>query len=311
MTTLITHDTVAHKLSWPGAVAALRAGHLRPRAETKDLFLGPGTRTLLNRAAYIEGLGYGVKAVSVFDENAARGKPTVQGAMTVFDPNDGAVTAVIDATLVTEFKTAADSVLGASLLARPNSRHLLVVGAGVVAASLVQAYSALFPDLDRISIWARRPEQAEALISRLHGVKPALHAVTDLAGAAATADIITSATMARAPILMGSWLRPGTHVDLIGAYKPDMREADDALISQNALFVDSRDTTIHHIGELMIPIAAGVITEDDIRGDLYDLLSAPGPRRRSDDEITVFKNGGGAHLDLMIAAYIAQAIERG
>lgn len=310
MPDLITHDAVAHRLTWHGAVDALRAGHLRPKAEIKDLFLGPGTRTLLTRAAYIEGLGYGVKAVSVFDENAARGKPTIQGAMTVFSPDDGAVTAVIDSALVTGFKTAADSVLGALHLARPDSRHLLIVGAGVVAANLIDAYLALFPGIERISIWARRPEQATALIAGLTDVKAVVEAATDLPRAAASADIIACATMARAPVLMGRWIRPGTHVDLIGAYKPDMREADDALIAAAALHVDSRDTTIRHIGELMIPIAAGVIDEDAVRGDLYDLVAMPGPARQGDAEITVFKNGGGAHLDLMIAAYIAEVSQR-
>jgi ornithine cyclodeaminase len=305
---LITYEDAAEALSWPGAVEALRQGHLRPRADIADLFLGPATATLLNRAAYVEGLGYGVKAVTVVDGNAAKGLPTVQGAMMVFEPGTGGLAAIIDSRLVTEFKTAADSVLGARLLARHDSRHLLVVGAGAVARSLVAAYGALFPALERISVWARRPEQAEALVAGLAGGEAPIVAVTDLAGAVAAADIVSSATMARAPVLRGEWVLPGTHVDLIGAYKADMREADDALIAGGALYVDSRDTTVHHIGELMLPLAAGVITEADVRGDLYDLVPGRAPARSGDTEITVFKNGGGAHLDLMIAAYIAEAV---
>ncbi|PLX35416.1 MAG: ornithine cyclodeaminase, partial [Hyphomicrobiales bacterium] len=114
-----------------------------------------------------------------------------------------------------------------------------------------------------------------------------------------------TATMARDPVLKGAWVRPGTHIDLIGAYKADMREADDALISAGPLFVDARQTTIGHIGELTIPIANGVITEDAVMGDFYDLIAGAGHGRSSDRDITLFKNGGGAHLDLMMAGYIA------
>ena len=111
--------------------------------------------------------------------------------------------------------------------------------------------------------------------------------------------------MAREPVLRGAWIHPGTHVDLIGAYKADMREADDDLISSAALYVDSRETTIHHIGELMMPIASGAITEASVLGDLYDLAEGSATARLSPGEITVFKNGGGAHLDLMIASFLS------
>lgn len=302
---VITYESTAHKLSWPEAVEALRAGHMKPKAEIGDAFLGPGDATLLSRSAYIEGLGYGVKSVTVFDRNPQHGLPTVQGAMLMFEPQHGRLAAVIDSRLITEFKTAADSVLGARLLARPGSKTLLIVGAGTVAASLMRAYGAAFPGLERILIWARRPEQAESLARDCKSGNIEVSAVADLPRAAATADIIATATMARDPVLKGAWVRPGTHIDLIGAYKADMREADDALISAGPLFVDARQTTIGHIGELTIPIANGVITEDAVMGDFYDLIAGAGHGRSSDRDITLFKNGGGAHLDLMMAGYIA------
>lgn len=301
---IITYGEAVGRLAWTEAVAALREGHLRPRARVSDMFLGPGEATLLSRGAWIDGLGYGVKSVTVFDGNAAEGWPTVQGAMLVFEPRHGRLDAIIESRLVTEFKTAADSVLGARLLARPNSAHLLVVGAGAVARSLVGAYAANLPALARVSVWARRREQAAALAAALRAGPLPVVAVDDLAAAVAEADIVASATMAREPVLEGAWVAPGTHVDLIGAYKADMREADDALISTASLFVDSRETTIAHIGELAIPIARGVIGPEAVRGDLYDLVGGA-PGRRSEREITVFKNGGGAHLDLMMARYIA------
>jgi ornithine cyclodeaminase/alanine dehydrogenase-like protein (mu-crystallin family) len=307
--TFITYEQAIGRLSWPDAVEALRAGHLRPRAQVADMFLGPADATLLGRGAFIEGLGYGVKSVTVVDRNAADGLPTVQGAMLVFEPRNGRLDAVVESRLVTEFKTAADSVLGARCLARGDSTHLLVVGAGTVARSLILAYRALFPGLTRVSVWARRPEQSAALARAFDADPVPVVAARDLADAAAGADIITSATMAREPILRGAWIRPGTHVDLIGAYKADMREADDALISGGSLFVDSRDTTLGHIGELAIPIARGIISADAVRGDLYDLVAGRAGRH-AEREITVYKNGGGAHLDLMIARYIAAKVER-
>ena len=130
-----------------------------------------------------------------------------------------------------------------------------------------------------------------------------MRAVGDLAAAAGAADIVATATLARSPVLRGEWLAPGTHVDLIGAFTPEMREADDELLRRAELFVDSRATTIGEIGELLIPIAAGVIRADDVRGDLYDLCNG-GAGRSDERAITVYKNGGGAHLDLMTAGLI-------
>ena len=301
---LITYETAAPRLSWLEAVAALRDGHRRPEARIADMVVGPADATLLSRSAYIEGLGYGMKAVTVLDRNAAAGFPTVQGAMFVFEPAHGRLEAIIDSRLVTEFKTAADSVLGALSLARPDSARLLIVGAGTVARSLVEAYLALLPALERVTIWARRPEQSAALARAFGDARVPVVPAEDLRAAVAEADIVSAATMAREPVLRGAWVRPGTHVDLIGAYKGDMREADDALIAGASLFVDSRETTIAHIGELRIPIARGVITSESVRGDLYALVRGEAGRT-SAREVTVFKNGGGAHLDLMIARYIA------
>lgn len=307
-TKLITYEEAAALVTWPDAVAALRKGHTYSKAQVADVFLGPLDGSLLSRAAYIEEIGYGVKSVTVFRHNPKVGLSTVQGAMQVFEPRQGMPTAIIESKLVTELKTAADSVLGAMLLARVDSSTLLIVGAGTVARSLISAYSALFPTITHIHIWARRMEQAKILADAIKIPNVEITAVADLCEAASNADIISSATMASEPVLYGDWVQPGTHVDLIGAFKADMREADDKLISQASLFVDSRDTTIHHIGELRIPIASGVITADSVRGDLYDLVQGSVAARQLDEEITVFKNGGGAHLDLMIANYITTLI---
>jgi ornithine cyclodeaminase len=286
------------QLSWHGLCEAFEAGHRLPRAEINDLFLYRGADTLLDRAAWIDGLGSLVKVATVVPGNAARGLPSIHGAVNLFNDQTGVLEALVDFHLVTKWKTAGDSLLSASKLARKDSRNILLVGAGTVARSMVQAYAALFPDA-KFSIWNRSPAGAAAMAA----ADPRVTAVTDLEAAVRGADVICTATMSREPLLKGAWLQPGQHIDLIGAYTPAMREADDEVMRRASLFVDSRATTVHHIGELKDPIARGVITEADIKADFYDMAQGA-YRRTSDEEITVAKNGGGAHLDLMTSAYI-------
>ena len=290
------------RLDWLGLCDALEAGHTRPRAEIADSFLYRGADTLLSRAAWIDGLGQLVKTATIFPGNAAHGKPAVNGSAALYSDSDGTLSAIVDFHLLTKWKTAGDSLCAARMLARKNSETILIVGAGTVAASLREAYGALFPDA-RFAVWNRSREGAERLAARF----PGMGVADDLEGAVRGADIITCATMATDPVIKGAWLRPGQHLDLIGAYRPDMREADDAALRRARIFVDSRATTIGHIGELKIPLAHGVIAEGDVLADYYDLESGTFSRR-SGDEITLFKNGGGAHLDLMTARYVLDRV---
>ncbi len=295
MIPVLTAPEVEPLLDWPSLTEALAEGHRRPPAQIRDVLMGRERDRLLSRAAWIDGFGIGVKSVTVYPGNPGLGLPSVQGAMVVFDDATGVPEAVIDNALITKWKTAGDSLLGANLLMRPGARRLAILGAGAVAESLIAAYGALVPGLE-VRIWARRPEAAEALAAR----HPAVVAEPDASAAVGWAEIVATCTMARDPILRGDWLRPGQHLDLIGAYTPEMREADDTALRRGRLFVDSRATTIGHIGELAIPMAAGVIGAGDVLGDLHDLVAGRAGRR-SDDEITIYKNGGGAHLDLMTA----------
>ena len=200
--------------------------------------------------------------------------------------------------MVTKWKTAGDSILAAKLLARPNSRNILILGAGTVAYSLRQAYGNFFPDA-HFSVWNRTSDRAEKFAANF----PNTMAVKDLEKAISTADIISAATMSSEPLINGKWLKPGQHIDLIGAYRPDMREADDNTLKRSTIFVDSFETTIEHIGELKIPIASNVIKRETVISDFYNIEAF---QRSSDSEITLFKNGGGAHLDLMTAHFILQ-----
>ena len=283
-------------LDWIGLTDALTAGHLLPKAEIADTFLYRDPDTLLNRAAWIDGLGLAVKSATIFPGNTAQGLSTVNGGVTLYSDKTGTLEAIVDFHLVTKWKTAGDSLLAARRLARTDSRAILIVGAGTQARALHSAYSALFPDAQFI-VWNRTTENAQRLAADIPGMTVA----ACLEAAVRSADIVTSATMTTAPLIKGAWLQPGQHIDLIGAYRPDMREVDDDALQRARVFVDSLDTTVDHIGELKIPIAAGAFSADQIVADYY----APARfKRQNDDEITLFKNGGGAHLDLMTSRFI-------
>jgi ornithine cyclodeaminase len=298
MTMKIIGPEAEARLDWDSLVQALIAGHARPRAEIGDTLLRRRDDTLLNRAAWIDGLGLLVKAATIFPGNLAAGTPTINGSVTLYSDATGELEAVIDFHLVTKWKTAGDSLLAARQLARPDSRNILIVGAGTVARSMVEAYRSAFPGA-AFTFWNRSAAGAEAA-AKATGAQ----ATTDLEAAVRAADIICTATMANEPLVLGDWLQPGQHLDLIGAYRPDMREVDDEALQRARIFVDSRATTIHHVGELKDPIARGVISEGDIVADFYDIAKGSFDRRDA-AEITIAKNGGGAHLDLMTAAYIA------
>jgi ornithine cyclodeaminase len=290
--TIVPKDAEA-LLTWPGLLDAFEAGHRLPKPDIKDLFVYRGPDTVLDRATWIDGLGALVKVATVIPSNAQRGLPTVNGSVTLYDDKTGELTALVDFHLVTKWKTAGDSLLSARRLARKDAKNFLLVGAGTVAKSMVQAYSSLFPDA-RFTVWSR---------SRASAASMGLPVADDLEHAVKSADVICTATMATEPLIRGDWLQPGQHLDLIGAYKPGMREVDDTAMARARLFVDARATTIHHIGELIDPLKSGAITESHIIADFYDDPATY--TRRSDDEITIAKNGGGAHLDLMTASYIA------
>ena len=302
MTPRVIGPEAEARLDWMALCDAIEAGHARPRAEIADTFLYRGTDTLLSRAAWIDGLGQLVKTATIFPGNPDLGKPVVNGSAAVYSDLDGTLAAIVDFHLLTKWKTAGDSLCAARRLARPDAQVVLIVGAGTVARSLRAAYAAAFPAA-RFQIWNRTPISGARLATDF----PETEQVKDLEAAVRGADIVTCATMATEPVVRGDWLRAGQHLDLIGAYRPDMREADDRALQRARIFVDSRATTIGHIGELKIPLASGAISEADVLADYYDLASGAFSRGTA-DQITLFKNGGGAHLDLMVARYILDAV---
>ena len=284
-------------LEWGELADAIVEGHRQPRAQIADSFIHRDPDTLLSRAAWIDGMGMAVKDVTVFPENPADRVPAVNGAVNLYSDDHGTLEAIVDFHLVTKWKTAADSLVAARLLAPPDPDCILIVGGGQMAKAMRGAYGWLYPGA-RFMVWNRTPAGAEDIAAHF----PNTLVMTDLESAVMASDIVTTATMSREPLIEGDWLGPGQHVDLIGAYRADMREADDAALTRSRIFLDSRDTVLGHIGELKIPLEEGVVTPEDIEGDFYDIEA--GAFTRAPDDITLFKNGGGAHLDLMTARYI-------
>ena len=299
---------------YPALVNALRAAHRAPAPMAgRTLMSDAAQNGLLIWPAWREGSALGVKIVTVFPDNPSRCGPlrAVQGVYHLFDGETGAPLAMLDGIALTFLKTAADSALGADFLARRDVAGLLMVGAGALAPHLVRAHVALRPSIETIAIWNRTPEKAHALADALGDPGRRVAVARDLEAAVRSADLICCATAAPEPLIEGRWLKPGAHVDLVGGYMPAMREADDEAVRRATMFVDSRRFTIEHCGDLTAPIAAGVMTPGDVAADLFDLAAGRHPGRRDDREITLFKNGGGAHLDLFMACALYETHKTG
>ena len=258
---------------------------------------------LLLMPAWIGGDSIGVKAVTFFPGNTQRGISTISAAYLLFDGDTGAIKAAMDGDAITVRRTAATSAAAAKHLARKEARRLLVVGTGQLSANMAAAHAHV-RSYDAIEIYGRSREKAEAAVAALlaEGVRATVCA--DLEASARAADVIACCTSATAPVLRGAWLKPGCHVDLVGGFKEDMREADDDVVRRASIFVDARPGALLS-GDLAQPIRAGVICEAAVLGDFRDLVGGVHPGRRSDAEITLFKSVGNALEDLAAARVIA------
>ncbi len=301
----IDGPTLRARLDFKGLIDHLRAAHREPPPAVERVLMQHATATGADNAmlvwpAWQHDRALGVKVVTAFPGN--RAAPTVQGLYLLFDGHDGSPQAVIDGAELTCWKTAAVSALGADLLARTDARTLLMVGAGALAPYLVRAYQAVRPGLRQVLVWNRTPDKAQQLVGGVRGT--AARVAPDLQAAVQQADIVCCATGSTQPLVFGHWLRRGSHLDLIGGFTPAMREADDAAVARAQVFVDSRWFTLGHVGDLTQPIASGAITREHVLADLFALCSGAHQGRTDASQITLFKSGGGAHLDLMTARYI-------
>lgn len=295
-------------LPWPALIAALEEMFARgadvPQRQSLTIANPKGDDgTLLLMPAWIGGDSIGVKAVTFFPGNTAIGLATINAAYLLFDGANGRLKGVYEGDELTVRRTAAASAVAAKRLARADAQHLLVVGTGQLSANMAAAHASVRAFI-RIEIYGRSPDKAAAVVAALaeEGLKAVI--CEDLAASAAAADVISCCTSATEPVVRGAWLKPGAHLDLVGAFKGDMREADDEAVTRASLFVDLRPGAIL-AGDLAQPLAAGIIAESDIRADLKDLVTGAHPGRTGEDEITLFKSVGYALEDLAAARLIA------
>jgi alanine dehydrogenase len=293
----------------PKLIACLReaflGGYVVPPRQVIDASGGAGKRLLLVMPAFdAKGAG-AVKLSTVSPNNAAHGLPTIQAAIVVFSET-GAPIALLDGASVTRLRTAAASALASQYLSREDSAHLVVIGTGALAPYMAAAHCTMRP-IVRISVWGRKPERAAATVNAIRALVSRdleVSVANSAEDAVATADIVTCATSSATPVLHGRWLRRGVFVDLVGSFSPSRREADDDAVMRSRIFVDTFEGAFAEAGDLLDPLARGVLSRERIEGELADLVRGRVAGRSNSDELTLFKSVGTAIEDLAAAQMI-------
>lgn len=279
-----------HTAFCAGAEAPLRHAHALSAKDSLLLMPAWNPRLLV------------VKLVTVMPGAEA----TVQASVLAMDRRSGEPLALLDGEALTLRRTAATSALAARHLARPEATRLLLVGSGRLAGWMARAHAALRPGL-QVQVWGRRPQPVQALAAELRAEGLSVQAAPDLETAVRSADIVCCATTATEPVVRGAWLQPGTHLDLVGGFKPHMREVDDAAVAQSRVVVDTWAGALAEAGDLAQPLGRGVITRSHIAADLAELLRGERVGRRNTTEITLFKSVGTALEDLAAAELVLQS----
>lgn len=307
----IDADAVATALPYPALIDALqqafcdqitmpvRHHHTVPVPAEPDA-------TLLLMPAWKEGGALGVKVATVAPGNGARNLPAVQSLYILTSATTGVPLAILDGGEITNRRTAAASALAARFLAAPDASHLLMVGTGRLAPHLIAAHASVRP-LRHVTIWGRDPHKTSALAQQIAPLGLSVTTTDSLASAVQQADIISCATLSQTPLVCGSWLRPGQHLDLVGGFTPLMREADDECITRARVFVDTRAGACKEAGDITQPLHAGILSEADIAADLYELSQGHHAGRKNSAEITLFKSVGCALEDLAAAQLAYQS----
>jgi ornithine cyclodeaminase len=301
----ISAETLNAKLDYPSLIAALKTAFASDwtvpvRHHHPVPIPGEADQILLLMPAWESGKSVGVKLVTITPGNGARGIPAVQGIYLLFDGATGIPKVLMEGTTLTVRRTAAASALAASFCARKDASTHLMVGAGALSRPLIEAHRAARP-IRTTLLWARKPEQAEAKAAALAKAGITVEVARDLEAAARQADIISCATLSSEPLIRGAWLKLGAHLDLVGAYLPELRESDDEAVKRATLFCDTRGGALKEGGDLVQPLKAGVIKESAIAAELSELCKGQHPGRKSDAEITLFKSVGTAVEDLAAA----------
>ncbi len=297
---------VARLLDYPALIQALRAGFAAdwtvPARHHYSIPMpgGEPDQTLLLMPAWDAGKSIGVKLATITPGNGARGLPAVQAVYFLLDGATGAPLALLDGATLTIRRTAAASALAAGYLARPDATTMLMVGAGAMCRPLIEAHCAQ-RRITRVLLWARDDTKCRAKVRELAAIGLPVEPALVLKASAGAADLISCATLSREPLIRGAWLKPGCHLDLVGAFTPEMREVDDGAIGRASLFCDTREGAMKEGGDLVQPLRAGLITEEAIKADLRDLVCHRHKGRMSEDEITLFKSVGTATEDFAAA----------
>ena len=287
-----------------GAVQPVRHHHTveRPDGSATTLLLMPAW-TDFAAAGASDGGFIGVKIVSVTPNNNALGKPAVMGVYLLMDGRTSEPLALIDGQRLTLWRTACASALASTYLSREDSRQLTIIGAGALSPFLARAHAAVRP-IEKISIWNRTRANAGKVVEELRADGLQAEVADDLDSAVAGADIVSAATISTVPLVKGEHLKPGAHVDLVGAFSPVMRESDRAAISRASVYVDTRAGATKEAGDIVQAIAEGSLKAENIRGDLFELARGSAKGRASADEITLFKSVGAAIEDLAAAVAV-------
>jgi ornithine cyclodeaminase/alanine dehydrogenase-like protein (mu-crystallin family) len=308
MLPFINGTELKHYLPYPTLIEALRktftqVNHAPLRHAHRVSELGP--TTLLIMPVWQESKQLGLKVVTVAPENRALGLPTVHALFILMDTATGVPIALMDGEQLTLRRTAAASALASDYLSRKDSHHLLLVGTGRLAPHMAIAHCMMRP-IQHVSVWGRDSQSvaqtAKAL--REEGLPEHIAIIEshDLSQSAHQADIICCATTSKEPLIFLDWIKTGTHIDLVGGFRPDMREADDALMCHAQIFVDTFEGTLAEAGDVIQPLQQGLMTRDAVRAELADLTAQRHAGRSNDDEITVFKSVGTAIEDLCAAS---------
>jgi len=264
--------------------------------------VGENTSTLLIMPAWSSGEYVGIKTVTVSPYNGAIDLPAIQGIYTLIDAKNGLVKTQMEAKMLTVKRTAATSALASLYLSREDAGTLLIVGTGALAPELIKAHSTVRP-IKKVLIWGRSTTKAELVKEQLADLELEVEAVSSLEDAVAQADIISVATLSIDPVVFSQWPKPGQHLDLVGAYRPDMRETDDVALTKASIFID-HPGALKESGDLAIPLAQEAIQPEDIKAELKVLCKADKLARTSGEEITLFKSVGHALEDLAGALYV-------
>ena len=307
-TVQISDDFIEANTNFKELIPALESGFasediIIPQRHHHD-FPNPETgadSTLLLMPAWHPGENAGVKMVTISPENSQYDLPAVQGSYVLMKATTGEVRAILEAKSLTTKRTAATSALASTFLSKEDSSSLLMIGTGALSTNLIRAHASVRP-IENVHVWGRNQEKAEAICEELNDESFNCSVVPSIEEKISEVDIVSCATLSKIPLVLGKYLNEGQHIDLVGAYKPDMREADDEVIKRASVFVDSFGGR-KESGDIFIPMEKGVLKEDEIKGDLFSLCSAKAKGRTDDSQITLFKSVGHALEDLVAASY--------